>query len=262
MRNMSRWKPQLKEYESLLKQLVQRIKEGEGELRFNAPFIKASDIARQYFCEKKVEMEYLYGEIEVERKTLGTEAHERLLEGSMKIKRRDLWKEIYGKILVLASEMPLLAEYKGVILAGQPDSILFLRGFPLNIFEYKFSKSRRPFRDHHVQARTYGVILRNMGFDTKYLFYAIVMANPMTKNVKRLRQRVTDIVVKNAAKEAVLSTEDARIYVNKFNETGAEQDLDRAIEFWKNKREAIPARNPNKCKVCEYNRQCTGIDVP
>ena len=59
---MSDWERQLEGYNSLLEQLVQ--KRVEEELRFDRPFVKASDIAAQYFCEKKVEMEYLHGKKE------------------------------------------------------------------------------------------------------------------------------------------------------------------------------------------------------
>ena len=253
---MSKREHQLEEYNSLLEQVVQKPEKREGELRFGSPFIKASDVASQYFCEKKVEMRHLHGEIQTERKTLGTEAHEKLLEDSVKIKRKDLWKEIYGTKPVFALEMLLLAKYKNLILAGQPDSVLFMRGLPLIIFEYKFSRSRRPFRDHHVQARTYGIILRNMGFDTNRLFYAIVIVDPKARDDKKLKKRVVDTIMENGPKEAVLTTENARIYFNKFNQTEAEQDLDWAIEFWKKQREATPTRNPNKCKSCEYNAEC------
>ncbi len=68
---MSRWERQLEGYSSLVGRIVNKIKEEEGELRFNSPFVKASDIAGRYFCEKKVEMEHLHGEIETERKILG-----------------------------------------------------------------------------------------------------------------------------------------------------------------------------------------------
>jgi len=253
---MSELERQLEEYNSLLGQIIQKTKKGEGELRFDNSFIKASDIASQYFCEKKVEMQHLHGEIETERKTLGTEAHEKLLEDSVKIKRKDLWKEIYGKKPVFALEMPLLAKYKNLILAGQPDSVLFMRGLPLIIFEYKFSRARRPFRGHHVQVRTYGILLRNMGFDTDRLFYAIVIVNPEARDDKTIKRRVENAIMKNRLKEAVLTTENARIYLNKFNQTEAEKDLDWAIEFWKKQREAIPTRNPNKCRSCEYNADC------
>jgi len=253
---MSKWEHQLQEYDSLIRQLVESSETGKAELKFNRPFIKASDIASQYFCEKKVEMEYIHGDIETEQKTLGTEAHEKMLEDSRKISRKEFWKKIYEEKLFFAQEMFLLSKYNDLILAGQPDLILFIHGLPLIIFEYKFSKSRRPFRDHHVQARTYGILLRNMGFDTSRLIYAIVMVDPMAKDAIKLRKQVVSAVVKNGRKEAILNVENARIYVNKFDQNEAEQDLDWAIEFWKKQREAIPTRNPNKCRSCEYNEKC------
>jgi len=58
-----------------------------------------------------------------------------------------------------------------------------------------------------------------------------------------------------------LTTENARIYLNKFNQTEAEKDLDWAIEFWKKQREAIPTRNPNKCRSCEYKMECDACSL-
>jgi len=253
---LSRWSRQFESYNSLLGEIISKIKKGEGELRFNSLFVKASDIAGQYFCEKKVEMKHLIGEIPTERKLRGTKAHEKLLEGAIKIKRGDLWKNLYGNKPVLAPEMLLLTVYKDVVLAGRPDSILFMKGLPLIIFEYKFSRSRSPFTDHHVQARTYGILLTNMGFDTGRLLYAIVMVDPAARVDKKMRRQVFNSVIKNGLKEAVLETEGARIYINRFNQEEAKRDIDWAIEFWKMEREAIPTRNPNKCKSCEYNEKC------
>jgi len=218
--------------------------------------VRASDVASQYFCEKKVEMQYLYGEIETETKNQGTEAHEKLLEGSEEVSRQNLWKKIQGKKPVFALELLLLAKYKGLILAGRPDCILFEKGFPLIIFEYKFSRSKRDYLSYHVQARTYGIILQSIGFDISKLFYAIVVADRKAKDDNQFRIRVIDAILQNGLKEAVLTTENAVIYLNKFNPNEAEQNLDWAIEFWNKQREAIPTRNPNKCKSCEYNVEC------
>ena len=151
MNNMRKWEHQLKVYYSLVEELVEKRKKGENNLRFDKSFILASDIAEQYFCEKKVEMQYLYGDVETEEKSIGTEAHEKLLEGSVKIKRQELWKKIYGKKLTFALEMLLLAKYKDVVLVGRPDSVLFQQGYPIIVFEYKFSKSGTAYRTHHVE---------------------------------------------------------------------------------------------------------------
>lgn len=223
---MNTWESQLAKFYSLVEELVQKREKEESELRFKRPFVIASDIAEQYFCEKKVEMQYLLGEVETEEKTIGTEAHERLLDDSFKVKRRELWQKIYGKKPVFALEMLLLARHKDVVLAGRPDCILFQKGYPLVVFEYKFSKSRIAYVTHHVQSRIYGILLRNMGFDTNRLFYAIVMADPKARHGKELSRKVVDAVEKNGPKEAVLNIENAEIHFHKFNQEDAKKDLD------------------------------------
>ena len=155
-----------------------------------------------------------------------------------------------------ALEMLLLTNYKDVIIAGRSDSVLFKKGRPLIVFEYKFSKRQIPFKTHHVQAGTYGILLRNLGFDTSRLFYAIILADPNVRNDKQLTQKVVNSVMKNGPKEAELNIKNAAIHVCKFVLEEAEKDLDWAIEFWKNTREPISISNPNKCKNCEYKTEC------
>jgi CRISPR/Cas system-associated exonuclease Cas4 (RecB family) len=254
---MTEWKAQLESFDSLLKELKQNREQG-GSLRFDRSVIVASDIAEQFYCEKKVEMEYLHGEVETEAKNVGTEAHEKLTEDSVKVKRDELWQKIYGAKRVFALEMFLLAKYGDVLLAGKPDSVLFARGFPLVVFEYKFSGSDVDYHSYHVQAQTYGVLLGNMGFDTSRLFYAIVVADPKTKGSRELRQNAIRIVMGNDPREAVHSINDAKIYFCKFNRINAEKDLTWALEFWRRNREAEPASNQNKCARCEYQTRCQG----
>jgi len=252
---MTEWKGQLERFDSLLKGLSQKQRE-KGELRFNRSFVIASDIAGQYYCEKKVEMQYLHGKVETESKNIGTEAHEKLTEDSVKVKREELWQKIYGLEPVFALEMFLLANYNGVLLAGKPDSVLFAGGFPLVVFEYKFSRSSVTYPSYHVQAQTYGILLENMGFDTSRMFYAIVVADPKTKGSRELRQNVVNTVISNGPREAGYSINDAKIYCIKFNRVNAEKDLAWALQFWSKSREAQPASNRNKCARCEYQAKC------
>ena len=252
---MADWKAQLETFESLLKALSG--KQGEnGKLRFNRSFVIASDIAGQYYCEKKVEMQYLYGEVETESKNTGTEAHEKLTEDSVKVKREELWKKIYGLEPVFALEMFLLAKYNDVRLAGKPDSVLFSHGLPLVVFEYKFSQSDVAYPSYHVQAQTYGVLLENMGFDTSRLFYAIVVADPKTKGRRELRQTVMHTVIRNVPKETCIPLMTPKFTITNSTANSTEKDLAWAIEFWNKSREAQPTINQNKCERCEYQTQC------
>ena len=261
-RRMRDWEKHFQEFNDLLLELAKGTSRGkEAGLRFNCSFVKASDIAEQYFCEKKLEMQHLHGKVETEEKSLGTEAHKKLLEGTIKIKRKRLWQKIFGKNPVFAHEMFLLGKYKGMVLAGIPDCVLFVDGFPVVVFEYKFSKSGRIFNTYQVQARTYGILLRCIGFDVGRLFCAIVVAEPRIKDDRELKARVVDAVTRNGPKEAVLAINGARVYFNRFDGIKAEQDLDWALGFWKRQREAIPTRNPNKCASCEFSAKCRKPDT-
>jgi CRISPR/Cas system-associated exonuclease Cas4 (RecB family) len=250
------WKLQLEAFYSLLNEIRQTSQGQTGKLRFNRQFVIASDIADQFYCEKKVELTYLHGEVETEAKNNGTEAHENLTADSQKVKREKLWCSIYGNKPIFALEMFLLIKHGDVLLAGRPDSVLFHRGFPLVLFEYKFSRSGVAYPSYHVQAQIYGLLLKGMGFDTTRLSYAIVVADPSTRGSRELRKEVIHAVIENGPKEAVLIVKDARIYVSKFDLAAAEKTLSWALEFWKNSRRAQIANNPNKCRKCEYQSYC------
>ena len=252
---MSESKKQLETFVSLLKEFKTNREQG-GLLRFERSAIVASDVATQFYCEKKVEMQYVYGKVETESKNLGTEAHATLAQGSGKVNREKLWEKIYSGKPVFALEMFLLSKYGDAFLAGKPDSVLFRSGYPLMLFEYKFSQSSIAFPSYHVQAQTYCVLLGKMGFDVSRLFYAIVVADPKTKGSGEFRKDVKRKVIANRSKIATHSIEGAKIYLNKFNSSCAEMDLNWAFEFWSKKREAKPTSNPNKCERCEYKVKC------
>ncbi len=253
---MITWKQQLERYNALLELIANRKERKEELLRFSRCTVMASDVSGQYFCEKKVEMAYLYGEVETETKNQGTEAHQNLLEGTQEASQEDVWKAVYSKEPVLALEWLLLAEYGDIILAGQPDSVLFENGVPLVVFEYKFSRSRRAYPSHHVQVGFYGLLLKNLGFDTGKLFYAIVVADRRARNDLNLRDNVVEAVKKNGFKNAILPIENAVIYLNRFDEEAAKSSLEWALQYWKGQREAISTTNPNKCRNCEYKEEC------
>lgn len=255
MSSLNKWEAQLETLDALFKELKHN-REQVSRLRFGRSVIVASDIAGQFYCEKKIEMEYLHGKVETEAKTIGTDAHERLTEDSLKVKREQLWRDIYGDKPIFALEMLLLAKYGGIIIAGKPDSVLFHRGSPRVLFEYKFSRSGIDYLSYHVQAQTYGVLLEEMGFDASKLSYALVVANPETKGSRGLRRAAVSTILKNALKEGVYPIDGAKVYMCKFSRADAEKNLNWALEFWSNNRASELASNQNKCTSCEYKTKC------
>ena len=201
-------------------------------------------------------MQYIYGRIETESKKVGTYAHTELTQDSGKVNRTELWKKIYSGRPIFALEMSLMGKHGDIFLVGKPDSVLFRNGFPLLVFEYKFSQSDVAYPSYHVQAQTYGFLLGKMGFDLSQLFYAIVVADPKTKGSRGLRENVKRKAIANRTKIATHTVEGAKIYINKFDLACAELDLEWALEFWSKKREAKPTNNLNKCDRCEYKSKC------
>ncbi len=251
---MNNYKACLGPFEALAKELAEG--KATGELRFDRSIVIASDIAGQYFCEKKIEMQYLHGKVETEAKLLGTEGHEKLLEGSTEVQREELFRQIFGKKPVFALEMLLLGRHGKVVLCGKPDAVLFNKGVPLLIFEYKFSRRPITYPSYHVQARTYGLLLEKMGFDTSQLFYVIVVADPSARSDETLKERVTSAIEDHGYKEAIIPLGNANVYLHKYEQASAEKNVDWALEFWMKKRGAVATANFGKCRTCEYYTQC------
>jgi hypothetical protein len=59
--------------------------------------------------------------------------------------------------------------------------------------------------------------LKNNGFNTEKLFYAIVASDRRAKDDPNLTERVFDAIQKNGLKKAILKTENAIKYLNKFD---------------------------------------------
>jgi len=189
---------------------------------------------------------------------LGIEAHERLLEGTIKTRREMVWRQIASGVATMVREMLLLGKYKNIIIGGVADGIYFDEGMPKILVEHKFTKSQRPWHDYHVQARVYCLLLHLMGFNTERLKYVLVLASPECKGRKELKE-IVKTILSNPGKDVMevkLNKIAARIYVAGFEMNRAMQDLDWALGFWKMEREATPTGKAGKCTICEFKQTC------
>lgn len=253
------WEDSLKKFQSLITELAEKVEKGEGDLRFGLPAIAVSSIANQYYCEKKVELTQRYGREETAEMKLGKEAHEKLLADTVKTRREKVWRQIASGFPTMVREMPLLGKYQETILMGTADGVFFVEGTPKLLLEHKFTKSRRPWHNYHIQARLYCLLLHLMGFDTKRLKYALILAPPESKEGKKIRG-ILRTILSNPEKdmiEAKMNTVTVRIYVTSFEMDRAKQDLNWALGFWKKEREAKPTSKAGKCATCEFKQTCS-----
>jgi hypothetical protein len=231
----------------------------KGLLRFDQTSLSASTIAGQYFCEKKVEMEYTHGRVETVVKQQGSEGHESLTIGAVKSDRAELLKKIFDGKYLICQEISFISKHEDVLLLGKPDAIVFHEGEPLILFEFKFSNSKYPYPGYHVQAGVYGLILSRLGFNVDRLYYALALIPRDRRSDNSLFEGILSTVADNGAKEARLEVNGSSVYVCKFNHEKAERDLDWALRFWRGERSATPADNLNKCRNCEFTQLCARV---
>jgi hypothetical protein len=250
------YKKQIQEQDSLIQEVASKRENGDAGLRFDLATVSASSVGQQWFCEKKVEMRYLHGEVETEAKQVGIEAHDLLLADSVRVEREEIFQRIHLGEDILVREMHLLSKHNNVIIVGRPDAIFFFQSMPYMLFEYKFSRSPNPQDSYHNQAKVYCKILQNMGFDISQLHYALVVIHPTLRSNEELREKVTNMIIANGPKEARLEEGGANIYIYPYNPDDANRNIDWALDYWRKTREAVPTRNPYKCRSCEYKAEC------
>jgi hypothetical protein len=237
--------------------LKQRLMDtGSTLLRFNQPYVRASEIAEQYYCERKVEMTHLHGRVETETKRQGSEGHESLQAESVEIEHTEMLEEIFSGEPVIVHELPLLAEHGGVVLVGQPDAVIFKGGLPVALLEVKFSNSPYPYRSYHAQARVYGRILDGAGFDTSDLYYVIAVAPRESRGDGGLFGRVIEALKECGSGEASFEVNGVHVYIYEYSQSEAVMDLDWALEYWRGARDAASVDNQAKCISCEYQEKC------
>jgi CRISPR/Cas system-associated exonuclease Cas4 (RecB family) len=248
------WKQKLSAFRKSRASIIR----GGELLRFGSRFVKVSDIAHQFYCEKKVELGRIYGLKETRLMKKGAEAHEKLLEGSVPATEEIIWEHIsFGKP-VTVREMMLVASYKGVSLVGVADAVCFRKGLPTLLLEHKFTSKQVLYTSYQLQAWSYCFILGLMDFDTSRLKYAVILVPPEAKGDEFL-ERIDEHLVRNSRSSELtfpLRTGQAKVFMESFDQRSFIMQLDWALEFWKQSREAVPTRNPQKCKVCEFREMC------
>ena len=231
-------------------------------LRFGKNYVAVSEVAMQFFCEKKVELMYLHGKVPKEEKIIGADGHEKLLEEAMIKPREEIMREIGSGKPIFVNEFFVYTKYNGIIIMGSIDRTFFAKKKPYYVFEYKFTKHwfNSPFPDVHVQGNLYCFLLDEVGFDTSELKYVLVLIDPRCKDCENLKNCESELtlqaILDRSYTHVCKDNKGLRSTIYRYNRERAIRELDRALEYWLNKRPAIPTSKPFKCKTCEYRDVC------
>ncbi|MHA1726920.1 MAG: hypothetical protein ACTSXH_19115 [Promethearchaeota archaeon] len=141
------WKEILKKQVNFRNELINRMRRGQSALKFGLPFLTISDIAEQFYSEAQLELNHLFGKIRTPEQETGTILHEKLVEDAISIEQEELFKEIAEAEEIRIAESIFLMKHEDVFIIGKPDLIIFKRGIPIFLFEYKFSKYTKTFQN-------------------------------------------------------------------------------------------------------------------
>jgi len=227
--------------------------------RHGISMVPTSGIAEQYYCEQKVEMEYLHGEIETEAKTEGEMLHEQMIRMT-KTTLGNLIKSIKKRKILVAS-FPIFARFSGLVIVGVPDAIVFFKGTPMYLIELKTTKgdTSRLWKDQLVQVCTYGLILEEMGFDCSKLKLVVIRIRRqegLSARYKQnlLRTSITDL--RKGGQKTTTSKAGLTTHIIDYNKQDVIADLRWAEAYWLSQREPIPTQNTAKCRSCEFDDMC------
>lgn len=246
----------------------EKMKKKKYGLEHDYHVVGPSTIARQYFCERKVDLRCQYGEIQTEEKQLGAEIHEAQLIDMEKISTKELIKAIEQERVLIVQELPLSAEINDFPVMGRVDTVVFFQGRPRIVAELKNTTNYpRVYRNHRVQARMYGLLLDAVGFHCSGLDLLIASQHVKARQrnpPKGFYPKDLDQIIINLLSfgevTRIRRKENYYRCLFSFEREQALKELEWATEYWQGNRDPKPTRNTNKCKVCEYE-ECERKDL-
>lgn len=231
---------------------------GSGGFRHGRKMILVSDIAAQYYCEKKVEFSYTLGRRETEGMREGVRAHEEALE----MRRAGPDKIVEGILLgpfPFFASFPILKRVGGFPLMGKPDCVCFGRGRPLFVAELKsWARSFRIHPWHAVQAKLYALLLEEIGFDCSGIKLAVVGVERGKE--KGAFMRCAPSILSSAPGSFLEPGDGIRVYLLPYKREEALSALRWAGDYWTGRREALKTHDTRRCRFCEYREECADAE--
>ena len=244
----------LRKYEEVFSSLPDK---GMGKLRFGRNMLSVSNIAEQYYCEQKLDMESEIPMPPTEQMKRGAEAHEAAATlGIVESKEQAVKDAVTAREeAIFICEFKIAWIHNGVPIIGMVDEAWFKGGNVDLVVERKFSNNLSVYSPYHVQAQLYCLGLGEMGFNNESTDYRIIVLKRSCHECKKLQDRSCPIFSLDKT-DFSCDRGEAKAFVYPFDKERIIGDLDWAFDFWQKKRQAIPTNNPAKCRGCEYSGKC------
>ncbi|ABM80282.1 hypothetical protein [Hyperthermus butylicus] len=236
----------VRELETILeatRQLLEAIAQGEYCcLHHGLPYVTPGLLANQAFCEMRLELGFLSGEVEAPRKP----SDARVLVEAVLQARRLLPRKLVER---LALSTPVAALLQNVPVIGRPHAILLAHGRVEAIVIGKItSRPSRLYHSDRVKLYAYAQLLEAAGFrltpGTKLVLAAAHSPRELAEALK---------VLENEIKPASLGN--SYIHVLAHDPAAEEELLAPLLAYWRGEKPAQPRPGP-WCSTCPYRSKC------
>jgi hypothetical protein len=245
-------------------------------LRHGIPGVGVSTLAGQWYCELKIDLKYRHPELSIVSPALerGTEGHGAFSADAVPMSREELEARVRGGEDVYLQESRFAAPIHDAPVVGVPD-LVHLRGRDARlVLEFKFSRRDDLFIDRFIQAQTYGLLLEGNGYRMDEAVCVVgVLPSPASREADRSKMdylRRDGVLAKILERSAGLrerlirspralfslrSTEEGSgtLHAFRYDPNGARRHLRWALDYWLERREAVPTKHASKCRSCAFN---------
>jgi PD-(D/E)XK nuclease superfamily len=230
------------------------------DLRHGSSFVGVSTLASQYYCEYKVENEFAFGEVPTEAKETGTELHDELVPTVEMT--ADAFTRLVSRKEPSYAVLNVWGTVGGLRLVGTPDHVVWSEGRPLWLVELKTTRGdpNPLWEDQENQARIYGALLDQMGFDCSELRLAVVRLK--TDALSDEERKGWAVRVSNALMNGRIDALEAehrgtmKVYQMMHDRRLAEKAIAAKRGYWTGEREPTSSTSAGKCRACEYRAVC------
>ena len=244
----------LERYSSVLDNLPPKNK---GNLKFGRRYVSVSSIASQYYCEKKLELQYRYPRPPTKKMLDGIMGHDVVTTSAIPLTREEAYQEALKprERPICIYEIDLAWYHNSVPILGKVDEVWINGGEVSLVSERKFSNRLEIFPSYHIQAQLYCLGMGEMGFNNYATKYCIQVYKRSCNSCYQLMELTCPLCLLETA-DYQCSRGEGRTYIFNFQHENIISELNWALDFWLGKRATTSTENPAKCNACEYATIC------
>ncbi len=232
------------------------------KLRFGRRTVAVSTIAQQFYCEKAVQFSFEHPLPPSRNMQDGTAGHEVVAALGVPMTHEQAVQQaiIERAVPLCVYEFRIGWEHDGVTVLGFVDEAWFRGGRVELVAERKFSNRPGIYLPYRIQAALYCLGLSEMGFSAEAAMYRISVLQRGCHACAELA--AGDCPILTGKTEGTIRCEGRGISeVFHFDREQTVRNLDWALEFWRNEREAEPAASPGRCRACRYKNVCEAAQL-